>query len=105
MWTPLPGALRRARARRWLLPFSRELSMGGITQMPLLPWTWKMALMRAWLASGFFRPAGLEHMMPSGDASDMDYAGERGPATSAAPSVRRTRAFAGSVQGALDQGA
>lgn len=52
--------------------------MGGISQMPLLPWAWKMALMRAWLSRGFFRPAGLVHMMPSGDASQMDYAGARG---------------------------
>ena len=49
--------------------------MGGISQAPLLPWAWKMALMRAWLARGFFAPAGLEHMMPRGDASQMDYAG------------------------------
>ena len=55
--------------------------MGGLTQMPLLPWTWKMALMRAWLARGFFCPAGVAHMMPTGDAAQMDYAGlERGPA-------------------------
>ena len=61
--------------RRWLLPFSRELSMGGISQAPLLPWAWKMALMRAWLARRFFGPAGLDHMMPRGAASQMDYAG------------------------------
>ena len=65
----------RQRPHRWLLPFSRELSMGGISQAPLLPWAWKMALMRAWLARGFFGPAGLAHMMPRGDASHMDYAG------------------------------
>lgn len=52
--------------------------MGGISQAPLLPWAWKMALMRAWLARGFFCPAGLEHMMPCGDASQMDYAGRVG---------------------------
>ena len=53
--------------------------MGGISQAPLLPWVWKMALMRAWLARGFFGPAGLEHMMPRGDASQMDYAGTPAP--------------------------
>lgn len=57
--------------------------MGGISQAPLLPWAWKMALMRAWLARGFFGPAGLGHMMPRGDASQMDYAG--------APAFMRTQ--------------
>ena len=65
----------RQQPHRWLLPFSRELSMGGISQAPLLPWAWKMALVRTWLARGFFGPAGLGHMMPRGDASQMDYAG------------------------------
>lgn len=77
-------------ARRWILPFSRELTLGALAQAPLLPWRWKMDLTHWWLKRYFYGPAGITHMMPGGghkaQPRDNDYAGVRAPAPCSAPS-------------------
>ncbi len=66
-------------ARRWILPFSRELTLGALAQAPLIPWRWKMDITHWWLKRYFYGPAGIIHMMPGGGKKaapcDNDYAG------------------------------
>jgi hypothetical protein len=64
---------------RWVLPFSREMTLGALAQAPLLPWRWKMDITHWWLKRYFYGPAGIVHMMPGGGNKaaprDNDYAG------------------------------
>ena len=75
----LPHRVQRARPRRWVLPFNRELTLGALAQAPLIPWRWKMDWTHDWLKRHFYVPAGLVHMMPGGGNKaaphDNDYAG------------------------------
>lgn len=58
---------------RWVLPFSRQFTTTFVTYIPFLPWQWKMALLKIYLAN-FYKAAGLLHMMPTGD--QMNYTGK-----------------------------
>ncbi len=58
---------------RWVLPFSRQFTTTFVSYAPIVPWTWKMALLKNYLSSKFYSASGLQHMIPAG--SDMDYTG------------------------------
>ena len=79
LWHCFLPSMQRARLRRWILPFNRELTLGALAQAPLLPWRWKMDLTHAWLKRHFYAPAGIVYMMPGGGDKahphDNDYAG------------------------------
>jgi len=61
--------------RRWILPFSRQFTITWMTYMPLVPWRWKMALVRLYLRRCFYGPARLMHAAPTGAASAQDFTG------------------------------
>lgn len=42
---------------------------------PLLPWSWKMRMLRAWLARSYYRPCGLSHLIPTCDPHRMLFTG------------------------------
>lgn len=67
--------LTRGRAR-WIVPYSRQYCYTALSLTPLVPWAWKMTLLKAWLARRYYKPCGLEHLIPSGAAKDMDLNGQ-----------------------------
>ena len=42
---------------------------------PLLPWSWKMRVLRAWLARSYYRPCGLSHLIPTCEPHRMLFTG------------------------------
>lgn len=69
--TVKPSGLRR----RWVIPFSRQFLASAIGLTPLVPWAWKMALVKRWLISCYYRPCRMEHLIPDGVPRDMNYTG------------------------------
>ncbi len=68
---------------RWVIPFSRQFFASAVGLTPLIPWAWKMALVKRWLVSCHYRPCRMKHLIPGGGPTDMNYTG-MGP--NAAPS-------------------
>ena len=64
-----------ANACRWIIPFSRQFLSSAICLTPLIPWAWKMALVKAWLTQCYYKPCHLEHLIPTGGPKDMNYTG------------------------------
>ena len=64
-------------ACRWIIPFSRQFVSSAIALTPLFPWAWKMAVLKWWLTNSYYKPCGLAHLIPSGEAKDMNYTGAR----------------------------
>ena len=62
---------------RWIIPFSRQFLASAISLAPLVPWAWKMALLKAWLVRCYYHPCGLAHLIPTGGDKDMNYTGGR----------------------------
>ena len=60
---------------RWVLPFSRQFCATAVSLAPLVPWAWKMALLRAWLVQHYYRPCGLEHLIPTCGLERMEFTG------------------------------
>ncbi len=60
---------------RWVIPFSRQFLASAIGLTPLIPWAWKMALVKRWLISCYYRPCHMEHLVPQGGPKDMNYTG------------------------------
>ena len=60
---------------RWVLPFSRQFCATAVSLAPLVPWAWKMALLRAWLVRHYYRPCGLGHLVPTCGLERMEFTG------------------------------
>ncbi len=45
----------------------------GLT--PLLPWAWKMSLVKRWLINSYYKPCHMEQLIPQGGPKDMNYTG------------------------------
>lgn len=58
---------------RWVLPFSRQFTTTFVSYAPIIPWRWKMAMLKSYLSSNFYRVSGIQHVIPTGE--DMDYTG------------------------------
>ncbi|KAK9827287.1 hypothetical protein WJX81_000437 [Elliptochloris bilobata] len=65
-----------AQADRWILPFSRQFTVTAMTYMPIVPWRWKMALVRGYLRGRYYSPASLTHVAPAETEVGMDYTGQ-----------------------------
>jgi len=79
------------RRARWVLPFSRQFAATAVSLAPLVPWAWKMAALRWWLARSFYRPAGLAHLVPDCAPADMLFTGAPRPRPSARTKPMRNR--------------
>ena len=60
---------------RWVIPFSRQFMASAIGLTPLLPWAWKMALVKRWLINSYYKPCHMEQLIPQGGPKDMNYTG------------------------------
>ena len=60
---------------RWVIPFSRQFFASCIGLTPLIPWAWKMALVKRWLIWCYYQPCRMEHLIPQGGPKDMNYTG------------------------------
>jgi hypothetical protein len=47
----------------------------AIALTPVMPWAWKMAVVRWWLTNCYYKPCRLAHLIPSGGPKDMNYTG------------------------------
>ena len=74
-----------------MLPFSRQFAATAVSLAPLVPWAWKMAALRWWLARSFYRPAGLAHLVPDCAPADMLFTGAPRPRPSARTEHMRNR--------------
>lgn len=63
-------------ACRWVIPFSRQFFASAIGLTPLIPWAWKMAFVKRWLITCYYRPCHMEHLIPQGGPTDMNYTGQ-----------------------------
>ena len=61
--------------RRWVIPFSRQFMASAIGLTPLLPWAWKMSLVKRWLINSYYKPCHMEQLIPQGGPKDMNYTG------------------------------
>ena len=71
---PHPSGLPGERCR-WVLPFSRQFCATAVSLAPLVPWAWKMALLRAWLVRHYYGPCGLSHLVPNCGLERMEFTG------------------------------